>query len=77
MDTQELCFTARDVNITPGGVFDDNGIANLDTFFTGESSFQADEVEVFVVAGGNQKHLFIKLYILISILPDQFECYRI
>ena len=59
MDTQELCFSSRNVNIDPGGVFDYNGITNSNTYFTGESSFQADDVEVFVFGGRNQLNFFM------------------
>ena len=51
MNTDELCFNSQNVTINPRGVFDNNSIDSLGTFFTGEPSFQADEVEVLVLEG--------------------------
>ena len=50
-----MCFSPRDVNTLIGssGVFNDNNVPNPRTFFTGESSFQADDLEVFTLVGRN------------------------
>lgn len=52
VDTKEMCFSPQEVNINPNGVFNDSGVTSLSTFFTGVSSFQADEIEVLVLEGG-------------------------
>ena len=52
-DKDELCFNNQQVTteIDAGGVYDVSGISNPATYFTGESSFQADDVEVFRIGG--------------------------
>ncbi|XP_068750756.1 uncharacterized protein [Montipora capricornis] len=49
INTDELCFNSQNVTINPRGVFGNNSIDSLGTFFTGEPSFQADELEVLVL----------------------------
>ena len=49
--TEELGFTYWNVKIDPGGVFDYTGISNPALFYTGQSDFQADDVEVFTISG--------------------------
>ena len=56
MATREMCFNPRDVKINPNGVFNDSGITGLGSFFTGQSSFQADDVEVLTIEGKNRNH---------------------
>ena len=53
MDAEEMCFSPRAVKTELGssGVFKDKDVPDISTFFTGESSFQADDVEVLVLAG--------------------------
>lgn len=54
--TREMCFSPRDVKINPNGVFNDSGITGLGSFFTGQSFFQADDVEVLIIEGKNRNH---------------------
>lgn len=58
-DKDELCFNNQQVNIeiNVAGVYDVNGISNTSTYFTGGSSFLADDVEVFTIAGKNAHYL--------------------
>ena len=58
MDTDEMCFSDREVNIVPNGVFNGSGITALGTFFTGESSFNADDVEVLMIKGKNRNQIW-------------------
>lgn len=53
MDAEEMCFSPRAVKTELGssGVFNDRDVPDISTFFTGESSFQADDVEVLALAG--------------------------
>ena len=53
MDAEEMCFSPRAVKTELGssGVFKDKDIPDIGTFFTGESSFQAEDVEVLALAG--------------------------
>lgn len=54
-DKDELCFNNQHVatEIDASGVFNVSGVSNPATFFAGESSFQADDVEVLTVGGKN------------------------
>ena len=54
--TREMCFSPRDVKINPNGVFSDSGITGLGSFFTGQPSFQADDVEVLIIEGKIRNH---------------------
>ena len=52
-DKNELCLDDQQVNteIDGSGVYNVSGISNPSTYFTGESSFQADDVEVLTIGG--------------------------
>lgn len=54
-DIDELCFNDQQVNteISSSGVYDVSGISDPGTYFTGESSFLVDDIEVFTIAGEN------------------------
>ena len=54
-DKDELCFKNQRVTteMNSSGVYDVSGISNPATFFAGESSFLADDVEVLTVGGKN------------------------
>lgn len=54
-DKDELCFNNQqvDTELNSSGVYDVNGISNPTAYFTGESSFHADDVEVFTIGGKN------------------------
>ena len=57
-DKDELCFNNQQVTteINGSGLYDVSGISNPTIYFTGESSFQADDVEVFTVGGKNNSN---------------------
>ena len=57
LDAEEMCFSPQAVKTELGssGVFDDKGVPDISKFFTGESSFQADDVEVLALASKNRK----------------------
>jgi len=57
-DKDELCFNKQQVTteISASGVYDVSGISNPTTYFTGESSFQADDVEIFTAGGKNDSN---------------------
>ena len=63
-DKEELCFNNQQVTteIDAGGVYDVSGISNPTTYFAGESSFQADDIEVFTVGGKNINYSNQKKY---------------
>ena len=60
-DKYELCFDNQQVTteIGAGGVFNVSGVTAADPseYFTGESSFQADDIQVFSIAG---RHVCIR-----------------
>ena len=60
-DKDELCFNNQQVSaeISASGVYDVSGISDPATYFTGESSFQADDVEVFTVGGNNINEFYL------------------
>ncbi|KAL9958573.1 hypothetical protein ACROYT_G035603 [Oculina patagonica] len=51
-EKDELCFDGQQVNteINASGVYDVSGISDPSTYFTGESSFQAVDLEVLTIA---------------------------
>ena len=49
-------FTSETVKIFPGIAFNYNGVSNVKEFYTGQSDFQADDLEVFTISG--RKHDF-------------------
>lgn len=53
-DTQEMGFRHQTVKINSNGVFDYRAISNPNSFFTGQSEFQADDLEVFTISGKNK-----------------------
>ena len=52
-DKDELCFDGQQVNteVSVDGVYNVSGISDPNTYFTGDSSFQAVDVEVLTIGG--------------------------
>lgn len=71
-ERQELCFNDQNVatGIIIGGVFNVSGItdATVSKYFTGQTSFQADDLQVFVI-GGRQQSIRIEC-VTAPAMPD-------